>query len=170
MQKLELKNVKFSEWNSEETNNFQAVVYLDGVKSGIAYNHGHGGPTDVDPISSDFEQWRKLLYYCQEVAKKEGYYETFTIIDLLFEQWLENKDKARMLKEFNKGICYSKDERNGYRILSFSIGGKKATIADMLAKVSGQDHLAKNINKLKAEGYKILNTNLPIGITTREYK
>lgn len=172
MQKLELKNVKFSEWNSEETNNFQAVVYLDGVKSGIAYNEGHGGPTDVDPIGENFEQWRKLRDYCKAIAdaNKDEYYETFTVIDLLFEEWLEKKDKARLEKEFNKGICYSKDERNGYRILSFSIGGKKATIAEMLAKVSGQDHLAKNINRLKAEGYKILNTNLPIGITTREYK
>lgn len=160
MQKLELKNVKFSEWNSEETNNFQAVVYLDGIKSGIAYNHGHGGSTDVDPINSDFEQWRKLLYYCQEVAKKEEYYETFTIIDLLFEQWLENKDKARLQKEFNKGLCYTKDEANGYRIMSFKRGGKAVLLSDMLEDIVGRTHLRKSLRELENLGYKILNTNL----------
>ena len=160
MQKLELKNVKFSEWNSEETNNFQAVVYLDGVKSGIAYNHGHGGPTDVDPIDSNFEQWRKLLYYCQEIAKKEEYYETFTVIDLLFEEWLEKKDKARLEKEFNKGLCYTKHEAQGYRIMSFKRGGKTVLLNDMLEDIVGRTHLRKSLRDLENLGYKILNTNL----------
>ena len=160
MQKLELKNVKFSEWNSEETNNFQAVVYLDGVKSGIAYNHGHGGPTDVDPIDSNFEQWRKLLYYCQEIAKKEEYYETFTVIDLLFEEWLEKKDKARLEKEFNKGLWYTKNEAQGYRIMSFKRGGKTVLLNDMLEDIVGRTHLRKSLRDLENLGYKILNTNL----------
>jgi hypothetical protein len=176
MQNLELKNVKFSEWNSEETNNFQATVYLNGVKSGIAYNEGHGGSTDVHPIGDNFEAYKKLRAYCQSIsdANKDQYYETYTVIDLLFEEWLEKRDakqhEAKMQKEFNKGICYSDGTPNAYRILSFKIGGKPTSIAEMLGKVSGQDHLAKNINRLKADGYEILNTNLPIGITTRVYQ
>jgi|688.fasta_scaffold513266_3 hypothetical protein len=162
MQKLELKNVKFSEWNSEETNNFQAVVYLDGIKSGIAYNHGHGGPTDVDPIDSNFEQWRKLRDHCQSIsdANKEEYYETFTVIDLLFEAWLENKDKARLQKEFNKGLCYTKNEAQGYRIMSFKRGGKTVLLNDMLEDIVGRTHLRKSLRDLENLGYKILNTNL----------
>jgi hypothetical protein len=162
MQKLELKNVKFSEWNSEETNNFQAVVYLDGIKSGIAYNHGHGGPTDVDPIDSNFEQWRKLRDYCQAIAdeNKEDYYETFTVIDLLFEQWLENKDKARIQKEFQKGICYTKDEARGYHIMTFRNGGKVVKISDMIKDINGRTHVRLKVRELEKIGYKILNTNL----------
>ena len=162
MKKLELKNVKFSEWNSEETNNFQAVVYLDGVKSGIAYNEGHGGPTDVHPIGENFEAYKKLRAYCQSIsdANKDQYYETYTVIDLLFEAWLEEKDKARLQKEFNKGLCYTKNEAQGYRIMSFKKGGKIVLLSDMLEDIVGRTHLRKSLRDLENLGYKILNTNL----------
>jgi len=38
--KVELKNVKFSEHMSEETNAFTADVYVDGKKCGYAKNDG----------------------------------------------------------------------------------------------------------------------------------
>ena len=41
--KLELKNIKHTEWASEETNCYQASVYLDGKPLAIVDNEGRGG-------------------------------------------------------------------------------------------------------------------------------
>lgn len=174
MKKLELKNVKFSEWNSEETNCFQAMVYFEGKRVAIAHNDGRGGCTWASPIDDNTEGFKAMRDYCEEYRVANEHYDTFTLIDLIFEEWLEKRDakqhEAKMQKEFNKGICYSDGTPNAYRILTFKIGGKPTTVAEMLGRVSGQDYLAKSINRLKAEGYEILNTNLPIGITTRVYQ
>lgn len=163
---LQLKNIKFSEWNSEETNCFQAVVYLNGKRVGVAYNEGHGGPTDVHPIGDDFEGYRNLRDYCKALAdaNKEEYYDTFSAIDLLFEEWLEKRDakqhEAKMKKEFSKGICYSNGEPNAYRILTFKIGGKATTITEIQGSLSGRAFLIEKCKGLEAQGCKVLNTNL----------
>jgi hypothetical protein len=164
---LQLKNIKFSEWNSEETNCFQAVVYLNGKRVGVAYNEGHGGPTDVYPIDSDFESYKKLRAYCQAHAdaNKEEYFETYTIIDLLFEDWLREhyakKDKARQSRDFVKAICYQKpNEADGYYKLEFKKGGKATTITEIQGSLSGRAFLIEKCKGLEAQGCKVLNTNL----------
>lgn len=47
--KIEIKNVKYAAFASEETNCFSATVYIDGVKCGDASNDGHGGCTFIHP-------------------------------------------------------------------------------------------------------------------------
>lgn len=47
--KAELKNIKFSESLSEETNAFTAKVYVNGQYVADAINRGHGGSTQVSP-------------------------------------------------------------------------------------------------------------------------
>jgi hypothetical protein len=167
MNKLELKNVKFSEWNSEETNCFQAVVYFNGVKSAMVQNEGHGGSTDVYPIGDNFEAFRKVRDYCQSVsdANKEEYYETYTILDLIFEEWLKDqyakKDNARQMRDFNKAICYHKpNEEDGYYKLEFKKGGKPTTIIEIQNSFKGRAMLTDKCKQLVADGCKILNTNL----------
>jgi hypothetical protein len=41
---ITLKNIKFSEWASEETHCFQATIYMDGERAMKVSNEGHGGP------------------------------------------------------------------------------------------------------------------------------
>ena len=41
--KLNLKNVKHTEWASEETHCYQASLYVDGKPVAIVSNDGHGG-------------------------------------------------------------------------------------------------------------------------------
>lgn len=48
--KIELKNIKHAEFASEETNCFQATVYVDGKRFCIADNEGHGGPDRYSPL------------------------------------------------------------------------------------------------------------------------
>ena len=48
---LELKNIKFSEFASQETNCYEATLYLDGKKVGFVGNQGHGGCDRFDSVS-----------------------------------------------------------------------------------------------------------------------
>ena len=41
--KLNLKNIKHTEWASEETHCYQAALYVDGKPVAIVSNDGHGG-------------------------------------------------------------------------------------------------------------------------------
>ena len=41
--KLELKNIKHTQWASEETHCYQASLYVDGKPVAIVSNDGHGG-------------------------------------------------------------------------------------------------------------------------------
>lgn len=162
---IELKNIKFSEWNSEETNCFQATIYFKGKKIGIAYNEGHGGATDIQ--TENIEAYKEFRDHCKAFAEanKEEYYETFTIIDLIFEEWLEEhyakKDKARMQREFNKGICYTKDESKGtFAVLTFKKGTSKVSVSELLKSANGRDVLRRSYEKLISDGAKVLNDNL----------
>lgn len=49
--KVEIRNVKYSEWSSHETNCFNASVYIDGKRVGTARNDGSGGPNFYHPHS-----------------------------------------------------------------------------------------------------------------------
>jgi hypothetical protein len=42
--KVELKNVKYSAFASQETHCFEATVYIDGKRVGTVSNEGYGGP------------------------------------------------------------------------------------------------------------------------------
>jgi hypothetical protein len=46
--KIEIKNVKYSQFASRETNFFEATVYIDGKRMGTVSNDGHGGPNNYD--------------------------------------------------------------------------------------------------------------------------
>jgi len=163
---IQLKNVKFSEWNSEETNCFQAMVYFNGKRVGMASNEGRGGGTWVRP-TDNVQDYKEFVAHCEALVKSNSgeYYETFSVVDILFEQWLDKyyskKDEARMQKQFNKGICYTKDEsKDTFAIITFNKGKSKATISEMIMNTSGRELLRKTCDKLISEGNKILNTNL----------
>lgn len=46
--KIELKNVKYSDFASHETSCFEASVYIDGKRMGTASNDGQGGSHNYD--------------------------------------------------------------------------------------------------------------------------
>lgn len=47
--RVELKNVKYAAFASEETSCFEATIYVDGKREGTARNDGHGGMTFIEP-------------------------------------------------------------------------------------------------------------------------
>ena len=63
--KLELKNIKHTEWASEETNCYQAALYVDGKPVAIVSNDGHGGcdrEDDHPKFKGDYRATMKAVH------------------------------------------------------------------------------------------------------------
>jgi hypothetical protein len=166
--KIELKNVKFSEHLSEETNAFTADIYVNGKKVAYAKNDGQGGCTFYHCYEGNREIVAEVEAYCENLPpiqyefgdyKGEMKSNLENVIDQLFEGWLKNKDKERLdkklKKDIEKGICFKTD--NGYSIVSW----KGFDIPKLLSHPHGKISLQKEIKKLQEEGKEILNTNIP---------
>jgi len=63
--KIEIKNVKHYHGMSQETNAFDATLYIEGQKIGRCSNQGFGGPNDVDNWS------HPLVTKAQDFLKKQ---------------------------------------------------------------------------------------------------
>ena len=168
--KIELKNIKFSEWNSDETNCFQGDIFLNGKKVGTCHNDGRGGCTDYRGIERhETEDIKRMEEYCKTLPpiEFEGYKGTMSSIDMtlehyldhLLEDWLNKKEEKKKLKNFSKGLCYGKNQWS-YNIITW----KGHTIESLLKHPSGVEVLQKKIKEIKEEGFKILNTNLPFEV------
>lgn len=61
--KIQLKNVKYAKFASQETNCFEATVYIDGVKQGFVTNEGRGGPNSYSPwtLQTKLDDYGKTL-------------------------------------------------------------------------------------------------------------
>ena len=109
MLNIELKNVKYAAFASEETNCFEATVYVDGVRAFIAENQGHGGCNFYHPINgAGRELLEKAEAHCKTLPHvtsdfiKDG--EPFTypqdldvVVGNLFTEWLIAKEVKKEL-------------------------------------------------------------------------
>jgi hypothetical protein len=158
MERISLKKVTFSEALSEETNAFTADVYLDGKKFGYAKNTGQGGCTDVRFYPGKKELFLEALAYANTLPKikPEGYdFELDptidNIVDELFADWIEMK---QLKKHMTNGIVF-KDKNGTTQVVKFNRSLKKiGEIPNGISTIQGE------VNRLKKEGAKILNTNL----------
>lgn len=104
--KIELRNVKFAAFASQETNCFEAVVYIDGIKAGTASNEGHGGSNTYWPrsleetLSAHAETLPAIVSdYLEDDGKPFSYPACAdTVIDDLFQAWITERDLRRLLK------------------------------------------------------------------------
>jgi len=153
---ITLKNVKFSEHLSEETNAFTADVYFNGKKIGYAKNSGHGGETSVMSYGSNVrDQFKEMETFTKTlppiVYGTDSYPNNLeSEVDQQFEAWLSLRD---LKKHFNKGIVY--ENGNGHTIISYPL-----SINQMKQRDGGVITLKKTIARLKSEGKVIVNTNL----------
>ena len=152
---IKLKAVKHSVTFSEETNCFQANLYVDGKKVAYVKNDGRGGCTDYNAYNKEL---RPKLEEAEAYAKTLPpiKYGSMTIdmnlehlIDDLFDDWLFTKD-------MNKGIIYGKS-KDLAKILSW----KGYTISKLLKHRQGITLIKNAIKNVKKEGYTVFNTNLP---------
>jgi hypothetical protein len=175
--RIKLKNIKFYEALSEETNSYSAVVYFDGKQVGLCSNNGRGGETNVClAYMSSKDLFKEAREYCKTLPAitypsfVEG--ETFSVdstienvCDSIFEDWLKEKEDKKFVMRYQKVLVYKKDNEHSYRELSFNIGGKKADIKTICANPKGVEYLKKSCERLISEGHKIMNSNLPFELT-----
>jgi len=95
--KIELKNIKHSEFASAETNCFEASVWIDGKRAGTVKNDGQGGPNMYHPwtLENVLNEYAKTLppvnafgYEIQDDAD--------TLIHPILTAWLTNKENRRI--------------------------------------------------------------------------
>lgn len=162
--KIELKNIKFSEALSEETNAFVCDVYVNGKKVAYAKNDGHGGSTFYHSYDGKQKIVNDAEKYCVSLPPIKNY--GFEIkmdlelkIDLLFEEWLKEKEKTKLTKKLQKdslkGICVKTE--NGYSLITWT----GHTIETMLNNSQGKIVLKLKLKELIKYGKEILNKNIP---------
>lgn len=97
--KIEIRNVKYAKFASQETECFQATVLIDGKVVGQVSNEGHGGNNMYYPhsVETTLDEHAKTLPPCQT---QYGPLEMSAdlIIGDLFTQWLLAKDLKTALK------------------------------------------------------------------------
>jgi len=163
--KLELKNVKFFESMSEETNAFTADLFINGKKNAFVKNDGRGGCTDYNVY--DFKEQkilREAEAYCLSLPKEkiEGLTHEFqptleSKIDELFEAWLDVKENKKLEANMKKGILVG--TKNHYSIIVW-----KGITLEAILNSKNPTNLAvvkKTIANYKSQGKNILNTNIP---------
>jgi hypothetical protein len=165
--KIELKNIKFSEWVSEETNCFQATIYADGKRIGFASNDGHGGNTWCQHDLNMKEAFRAAEEYCKTLPPiNYGRFEIDSnlenIVDKLFEEWLDKKKEKKKEKNYVKGICFG--TKSYHELVVFLKDKKPATLAEILKTTAGVEHVKKFCEEKKARGFTIFNNNLPFTV------
>ena len=118
--KIELKNVKYAAFASQETSCFSATIYVDGKKAGTAENSGHGGATIVRPddLSRRINAYAKTLPTIKtdmpdphEEGKKFEYAQSDeTLIDDLLNTYLAERDMVRLM---SKRVLFTKPGQKG---------------------------------------------------------
>lgn len=105
---IEIKNVKYAEWASDETSCFSATVYIDGKRAGVVHNEGMGGPNFYDPytLEQQLEKHAKTLPPTPFTYMSGGEEVTQQlpqsadgIIDDLLVQHLYSRDLKRHMKD-----------------------------------------------------------------------
>jgi hypothetical protein len=162
--KVTIKNVKFSESLSEETNAFTADIFVDNKKIGYAKNSGQGGNTDCHFNPDTKEKYREVETYLEslpDITYKSSFgsgtikSNMENVVDELFEAWLTAKDDKKLLANMDKGILVGTKE-------SYTIHGwKNISLKAFLSTPTGRARVKQLVLELKSKGKTILNTNLP---------
>jgi hypothetical protein len=162
--KIEIRNLKFSEFASQESNCFQATLYIDGKRVGTARNEGHGGATYIEPhdcaarLNTFAATLPEVVTTMKDEAAPSGFF-TYaptgeSLVDALVEEALTERDLKKALA---KRVLFTVSGKSGI----FQTKGLKA---DGLARVLADPAL---VQKLKAD--KILNL-LPLAEAVVLYK
>lgn len=100
--KIELKNVKYAAFASEETACFEASIWVDGKKAGSVRNDGHGGPNWIQPMPlyDLIDTFAKTLPPMRlKLAGKvhEMAHDADSYVSTLLEDYLQEKELRKLL-------------------------------------------------------------------------
>jgi len=100
--KIELKNVKHSEFASHETHCFEASVYINGKRSGTVSNDGQGGcnmyhPATLEAIITQYAHTLPALTYESACEVHSMIQDADCVIGDLMNAWLFTRDLKQAL-------------------------------------------------------------------------
>lgn len=150
--KLELKNVRLG-IHSEETTDYKATLFVDGVAAALVSNTGHGGQTDI------FKLDKELVEQAEQYAKTlppvivDGLTLDMTL-DFWCDQAAEQEVLMRNVRRLQKNFLVLD---NGEKWITK--GWKGHPIKQMLELYLPT--VRKAISEAKAQGFKVLNENIP---------
>jgi len=115
---IELKNIKHSEFASQETHCYEATLYVDGVRWGTVYNEGHGGPDGFHGV--DGKTWHDIAALNARIAKEfpritfdddpEGIAADLDIVCCdLVNKFLRSRDLKRISARMKTNVLYFKE-------------------------------------------------------------
>jgi hypothetical protein len=161
--KLELKKVKISLSQSEETTAFTGELYIDGTKVANVSNAGRGGANRILPIDQTIASFlvRKADEFCKTLPPEID--EQVGELSMDLEFWIS----LEVGKIVNENEINKKQKKN--ILIGDTFGElvrymKLPAIDDVLKLPDGRDYLKKIIVKVKSQlksGEKILNKNIP---------
>lgn len=119
--KVELRNIKYAAFASQETACFTATVVIDGKIEGTVANQGTGGPDEFRgtgtqrgwsgglELQKKLEEWAKSLPpYTSEFASEPQTHNAETAIAGLLDEFLLRRDLHRRLA---RKVVFVKDEK-----------------------------------------------------------
>ena len=158
-----LKNFKYIESRSDETNCFGATLYVNGKRFADCGNSGQGGPTDVHISPECRELGKEIEEFLATQPKVVPPGHTFEldldleyIVDELVQQLLLERQMKRV-KALTKANIVFKTVGESYHWR----GWKKQTIASMLKHPQGPAEIRKVIAEELAKGCILVNKNIP---------
>ena len=164
MERIKLKNVKYSARFSEETYAFQADIFFDNKKIGYCINRGVGGSTDCNLWNGEAktkEAFKNMEEYCNSLGI-EGYGNKLEwVVDDLFQNWLTNQSIKRDEK---KGVLYGDSKKYTIQTFISLANGKRISMVDLIKNEEAIKMLRTFCSKVKKEGHTVLNTNLPFNV------
>jgi hypothetical protein len=106
---ITIKNVKHSEFASQETNCFEATVYLNGIKSFIASNDGQGGCSRYESVKDrSYQDIEEAKAWVSSLPAVETEFGTFDDdLDFYISRLVEREISKRQLKAImRKNVVY----------------------------------------------------------------
>ena len=126
---IKLKNIKFSEHLSEETNAFTANLYVDGKLLGSVRNDGCGGNTNVGfNRLEDKQKFREVEEYCKTLPPQNHSFNNVdytidsnleVVVDTLFEEWLKQKEVKKMERKMKTSLLWGIPNGSSFRQVNF---------------------------------------------------
>lgn len=104
--KIEIRNVKYAAFASQETSCFSATIYADGVRAGDASNEGRGGATIINPrsLNDKIEVFAKTLpptdISYMGLDNKTMPMSAELLVDDLLTGWLAARDLRKMMVKY----------------------------------------------------------------------
>lgn len=158
---IEIKNFKYSKFASHETICFSADFYIQGLKVFHAENDGNGGNTNIHILNKNlYSEYKKFVSSLpkqhDKVLNFSYSYDEESYVDELISKLLDRKELENNMKKYL--LIADSLDADSYTTLDYRSGNKVIPIEKVLE--INPALIQKSVDKFKAQGKVILNTNL----------